>query len=379
MWLAGASGVLPPLSAVTVSRSLQNWQEWADSYASMIKDGWATLRSPVAAALHTQAAAWHCLLRGEMDTGGQTSVDAWVQAGRSMVRTSRQLVLAIVRHFWLLLAVIAAATGGLLYLAIANSSGTAKVWTSLATVAAAFGITGASLRAAAIRAATGMEQDISRAASFDARAWGATWLPTVPQGRLQQYRLANRGVAAPRPRNGLEMPARSAAAAGPARRPLRRCRRRCPRPEHLAGYGDGMTDMDAMTERILTSYATITVVGASATATKAAHSVPAYMQRHGWRIIPVNPHAEKILGEPVYRTLAEVPEQVGLVDVFRPSWQAPDIARQAVAAGATALWLQLGIVSAQARAIAEAAGLLYVEDRCLIIEQRRLGLEAPDG
>jgi uncharacterized protein len=140
-----------------------------------------------------------------------------------------------------------------------------------------------------------------------------------------------------------------------------------------------MADMDAMTERILTSYATITVVGASATATKAAHSVPAYMQRHGWRIIPVNPHAEKILGEPVYRTLAEVPEQVGLVDVFRPSWQAPDIARQAVAAGATALWLQLGIVSAQARAIAEAAGLLYVEDRCLIIEQRRLGLEAPDG
>ena len=137
--------------------------------------------------------------------------------------------------------------------------------------------------------------------------------------------------------------------------------------------------MDAMTERILTSYATITVVGASATATKAAHSVPAYMQRHGWRIIPVNPHAEKILGEPVYRTLAEVPEQVGLVDVFRPSWQAPDIARQAVAAGATALWLQLGIVSAQARAIAEAARLLYVEDRCLIIEQRRLGLEAPDG
>ena len=67
----------------------------------------------------------------------------------------------------------------------------------------------------------------------------------------------------------------------------------------------------------------------------------------------------------------------GLVDVFRPSGQTPDIARQAVAAGATALWLQLGIASAEARAIAEGAGLLYVEDRCLIIEQRRLGLEAP--
>jgi predicted CoA-binding protein len=79
----------------------------------------------------------------------------------------------------------------------------------------------------------------------------------------------------------------------------------------------------------------------------------------------------------VYRRLADVPGVVGLVDVFRPSGQAPDIARQAVAAGATALWLQLRIASAEARAIAEQAGLLYVEDRCLIIEQRRLGLSAP--
>jgi hypothetical protein len=138
-----------------------------------------------------------------------------------------------------------------------------------------------------------------------------------------------------------------------------------------------VTDTDAVVERILTGYETITVVGASRAAAKAARSVPAHMQRHGWRIIPVNPHAEQILGEPVYRTIGDVPEQVGLVDVFRPPWQAPDIARQAVAAGATALWLQLGIASAEARAIAEAAGLLYVEDRCLIIEQRRLGLEAP--
>jgi predicted CoA-binding protein len=137
-----------------------------------------------------------------------------------------------------------------------------------------------------------------------------------------------------------------------------------------------VTATDAIVERILTGYGTITVVGASAAAAKAAHSVPAHMQRHGWRIIPVNPRGGEILGEQVYRTLGEVGEQVGLVDVFRPSWQAPDIARQAVAAGATALWLQLGIASAEARAIAEAAGLLYVEDRCLAIEQRRLRLEA---
>jgi uncharacterized protein len=136
-------------------------------------------------------------------------------------------------------------------------------------------------------------------------------------------------------------------------------------------------DTDAIVERILTTYDTITVVGASAAPEKAAHSVPAHMQARGWRIIPVNPHAAEILGEPVYRTLADVPEQVGLVDVFRPSQRTPDIARQAVAVGATALWLQLGIVSGEARDIAEKAGMLYVEDRCLIIEQGRLGLRSP--
>jgi predicted CoA-binding protein len=136
-------------------------------------------------------------------------------------------------------------------------------------------------------------------------------------------------------------------------------------------------DTDALVEQILTRYDTITVVGASRTPAKAAHYVPAHMQRHGWRIVPVNPHADQILGEPVYRTLAGVPGPIGLVDVFRPSRQTPDVARQAVAAGATALWLQLGIASAEARDIATRAGLLYVEDRCLIIEQRRLGVRAP--
>jgi predicted CoA-binding protein len=138
-----------------------------------------------------------------------------------------------------------------------------------------------------------------------------------------------------------------------------------------------MVDTGVTVERILRSYDTITVVGASRSPAKAAHSVPAHMQQHGWRIIPVNPYADAILGERVYRTLADIGEQVGLVDVFRPPPATPDIARQAVAAGASALWLQLGIASAEARAIAEEAGLLYVEDRCLIIERRRLGLDAP--
>jgi predicted CoA-binding protein len=127
---------------------------------------------------------------------------------------------------------------------------------------------------------------------------------------------------------------------------------------------------------ILRRYATITVVGASNAVHKAAHYVPAHMQEHGWRIVPVNPRGGTILGERAYPTLAEAPRP-GLVNVFRPSEQAADIARQAVAAGATALWLQLHIASAEARRIAADAGMLYVEDRCLIIEQRRLNLHAP--
>jgi predicted CoA-binding protein len=141
-----------------------------------------------------------------------------------------------------------------------------------------------------------------------------------------------------------------------------------------------MGDTDAVVGEILAGYDAITVVGASADPAKAANRVPALMQAHGWRIVPVNPRGGLILGERAHRTLADalaVGQPPGLVDVFRPSAQAADVARQAVAVGATALWLQLGIVSGEARAIAEAAGLLFVENRCLSIERRRLGLDAP--
>lgn len=91
---------------------------------------------------------------------------------------------------------------------------------------------------------------------------------------------------------------------------------------------DGTDSTDRIVEQILSTYDTITVVGASNAAGKPAHYVPEHMQEHGWRIIPINPHADEILGEPVYRSLADVPEKVGLVDVFRPSEHTPDIARR---------------------------------------------------
>jgi len=120
-------------------------------------------------------------------------------------------------------------------------------------------------------------------------------------------------------------------------------------------------------EEILASARTIAVVGLSRDPAKAAHGVPAVLQAHGFRIIPVHPSASELLGEKVYRSLADIPEPVDLVDVFRPAPEAPGIAEQAVAIGAKALWLQEGIVSPEARRIATEGGLEYVENRCIAV------------
>jgi predicted CoA-binding protein len=136
--------------------------------------------------------------------------------------------------------------------------------------------------------------------------------------------------------------------------------------------------MDAsLRERLARIYAetrTIAVVGASGDPAKPAHRVPWYLQRQGYRILPVNPRGGELFGEPVARTLAEVAGPVDVVDVFRPADEAPEIARQAVEVGAKVLWLQLGIESQEAREIAEAAGLTVVMNRCLGETHRRLGL-----
>lgn len=128
------------------------------------------------------------------------------------------------------------------------------------------------------------------------------------------------------------------------------------------------------TERILREFRTIAVVGLSRDPSKAAHAIPARMQRAGFRVIPVNPHVAEVLGEKSYASLSEVPFSVEVVLVFRPAEEAAAIAKDAVAIGAKALWLQQGIVSPEARALAEAAGLLYVEDRCMGVERAVHGI-----
>jgi predicted CoA-binding protein len=136
--------------------------------------------------------------------------------------------------------------------------------------------------------------------------------------------------------------------------------------------------MDApLPEQLVRIYAettTIAVVGASGDPSKPAHQIPRYLQRQGYRIVPVNPRGGHLLGEPVARSLAEVDGPVDVVEVFRPAAEAPQIAHQAVKVGAKVLWLQLGIVSQEARQVAEAAGLTVVMDRCMGETHGELGL-----
>ncbi|CAN5629858.1 CoA-binding protein [soil metagenome] len=116
----------------------------------------------------------------------------------------------------------------------------------------------------------------------------------------------------------------------------------------------------------------VATVGASANPNKPAGGVPQYLKSVGFHVIPVNPNAPEIFGEKSFASLLDVDEPVDIVQVFRPSEEVPDVARQAVQIGAKVLWLQLGITSPEARAIADKAGIEYVEDRCMERETRRL-------
>lgn len=123
-------------------------------------------------------------------------------------------------------------------------------------------------------------------------------------------------------------------------------------------------DMDEL-RKIYEETKTIAVVGASGNEHKASHTIPRYLGRQGFHIIPVNPKGGELFGERVYERLEDIPEPVDVVDVFRPSEETPDVARSAVGIGAKVLWLQEGISSEEAERIASGAGLKVVMDRCM--------------
>ena len=132
-----------------------------------------------------------------------------------------------------------------------------------------------------------------------------------------------------------------------------------------------MSDIPTL-RRILADNRTIAVVGLSADWFRPSYFAAKYMQEHGYRIIPVNPKYAEILGEKSYRSLKEIPVKVDMVDCFRKAGDILPIARDAIAIGAGVLWQQLGVINQEADALARAAGLESVMDRCVKIEHARL-------
>ncbi|RJX44888.1 CoA-binding protein [Halonotius aquaticus] len=136
-----------------------------------------------------------------------------------------------------------------------------------------------------------------------------------------------------------------------------------------------VTDDDALSDVLHLD--SVAVVGCSTTTGKAAHEIPAYLQRQGYEIHPVNPYADTVLGQPAVDSLSDVDAAVDLVNVFRPSEEVAGIveetlARHDAAGDIEAIWLQLGITNDEALADAEAAGLTTVQDRCMKVEHQRL-------
>ncbi len=124
--------------------------------------------------------------------------------------------------------------------------------------------------------------------------------------------------------------------------------------------------------RILNECQTIAVVGLSSNAIRPSHGVAAYMQRKGYKIIPVNPNESEVLGEKSFASLLEITEKVDLVDIFRRSEDAGNVVDEAIEIGAKAVWLQEGVIDETAAKRASDAGLLVVMDRCWLKDHYRL-------
>ena len=134
----------------------------------------------------------------------------------------------------------------------------------------------------------------------------------------------------------------------------------------LTRYQDPLT-----IQRVLHNARTVAVVGLSKNELRASYFVGYYLKRHGYRVIPVNPRETEILGEKSFKSLADVPVHVDIVNVFRAPDALPGIAREAVAIGAASLWCQFTVINEEGGRIAEAGGLSVIMDRCLKVEHAR--------
>jgi predicted CoA-binding protein len=144
-------------------------------------------------------------------------------------------------------------------------------------------------------------------------------------------------------------------------------------PDGADSLGHG--GADAILE-LLKNYKTIAVVGLSSHPMRPSHGVTEYMQSAGYRIIPINPNETEVLGEKSYARLEDVPEKIDIVNVFRRAEEVPPVVESAIRIGAKAVWMQLGIENEEAAEKARAAGLVVIEDACILVEHRRRARES---
>jgi uncharacterized protein len=145
----------------------------------------------------------------------------------------------------------------------------------------------------------------------------------------------------------------------------------CALPDRSAAADIRKYQDPVVIREILQTARTIAIVGLSSNPLRPSNYVGFYLQRHGYRVVPVNPNEREALGEPAYARLSDIPFDVDVVDVFRAPPFVPAVAEEAVAIGARALWLQFGVISGQGAQIAERGGLKVVMDRCIKVEHAR--------
>src|SRR2546426_296193 len=165
------------------------------------------------------------------------------------------------------------------------------------------------------------------------------------------------------------MPGGAGAGAGEARRYERtRGAMRVLPPDGAVGGADPILE-------ILNKYKTIAVVGLSSNPKRPSYGVTEYMQSAGYRIIPVNPNETEVLGERSYARLEDVPEKIEIVNVFRRAEEVPPVVESAIRVGAKVVWMQMGIENEEAAEKARSAGLVAIEDACILVEHRRRARE----
>ncbi len=212
-WLNGSGSAIPPSTATIVGQSLSKWADWVDVNAPKLRasnaSAWASSADVVLGALRMQGTIWHSALTANPDVSLNPAMGAWVQAANSIARATRTVTLTILRRFWWVVLVSAAALAGLLYLVISSLSGASQVWASLATVGAVLGGGSAGLGSGVSRAFGGIGYEVWSAAKLDAQAWNVTYLPAMTQTTKQRSQLDSRGVATPQIRKNVDRPVTS--------------------------------------------------------------------------------------------------------------------------------------------------------------------------